>query len=573
MRRVISLTWKEWRESQALLWIGLGIFVGLPLIAGVEAKYLPPHRFEFDAWPWVSSLGGVLAVFVAAGAVCVDLRQGVHEFWRSRPVGVLAWLLVKYLVGLAIVLASCLVPLIIDGWLNPRGEARNLILPQASLCVGVYGLAFLAACIVRRTAQAGMVGLAAMLLVYFLPMVCRPLAGLTVADAAGAADIFDRRLIGFAGGMLAIAAVSAGVALAAVVRGWHIESGRTMVYGSISAALLIIVASAGARMGTDLPVLQMVPLKPLEWVGGMRLIDDRVVFYIYSPSGHSETYCVSAKAPAIELQRPDQADRVRWSIGHDGSFVERGGFCYCLEAWDFTSAVWKWKLASWNLATGEYRQWPIRVELAEGLQPTFCLSGERLYLMGDRLTVCDVSNSSSPRLISSSAWSYRPRPVELGDDPLEIELPPVPELTRQERLETALRNEPAFDGKILCGLRSSGSPELFEYRLARLDEHVATFQMVGKFQWTILEGLVSSGWYERLKMENGLLYVSQGVGSYANYRGVFHVFDTGGRHPLRPVGHFAAIGASEICPLPDGRALVGGGKLWLVGAPPRHDQQ
>ena len=35
MKQLTSLVWKEWRETQAYLWIGLGIFLGLPAIGGV----------------------------------------------------------------------------------------------------------------------------------------------------------------------------------------------------------------------------------------------------------------------------------------------------------------------------------------------------------------------------------------------------------------------------------------------------------------------------------------------------------------------------------------------------------
>jgi hypothetical protein len=74
-------------------------------------------------------------------------------------------------------------------------------------------------------------------------------------------------------------------------------------------------------------------------------------------------------------------------------------------------------------------------------------------------------------------------------------------------------------------------------------------------------------------MANGLLYVSNGV-SLPRGSGVnptVDVYDVNGPHPLRQVGHFAAPGVINVCPLPDGRAIVGGSKLWLVGPPPRHD--
>jgi hypothetical protein len=72
-------------------------------------------------------------------------------------------------------------------------------------------------------------------------------------------------------------------------------------------------------------------------------------------------------------------------------------------------------------------------------------------------------------------------------------------------------------------------------------------------------------------LSNGLLYCSQGF-----YGGTFNphvtVFDTRGANPMRVVGHFAAPGYGMIaCPLPDGRAIVAGSKLWLIGPPPGID--
>jgi hypothetical protein len=51
------------------------------------------------------------------------------------------------------------------------------------------------------------------------------------------------------------------------------------------------------------------------------------------------------------------------------------------------------------------------------------------------------------------------------------------------------------------------------------------------------------------------------------------VFDIHDPQRPRPVGHFAVPGDAPlvVCALPDGRALIGGRKLYLVGPPPRVD--
>jgi hypothetical protein len=53
----------------------------------------------------------------------------------------------------------------------------------------------------------------------------------------------------------------------------------------------------------------------------------------------------------------------------------------------------------------------------------------------------------------------------------------------------------------------------------------------------------------------------------------FSVYDIAGPGPVKQVGHFAAPGAWIVCPLPDGRSLVAGSKLWLVGPPPGYGRR
>src|SRR5207247_456860 len=104
-------------------------------------------------------------------------------------------------------------------------------------------------CLVRRTAHAGMLALAAMLLVYFLPAILPPLQWLNSTEIDSAWDPI--RTVKFEGGMLAIATVSLALALLAVRRDWRVESGQRMMYGAISAAILILFTSAAFQLGTN----------------------------------------------------------------------------------------------------------------------------------------------------------------------------------------------------------------------------------------------------------------------------------------------------------------------------------
>ena len=185
MNRFRSLVWKEWREARAFLFIALFAFLGLPLIGGLEARMVTP-RFGLVISPWVTTLGGVLAVFVAVGVSCRDVAGRLEDFWRSRPIGVMPSLLVKYCVGLAVVLVSCMGPLLIEQIVD-RNESPNfppegavMLVWGPFLWIAIYSLAFLLGILVRRVAHAAMLGLAMLLLVYFLPMVLPPLKFLSI---------------------------------------------------------------------------------------------------------------------------------------------------------------------------------------------------------------------------------------------------------------------------------------------------------------------------------------------------------------------------------------------------------
>jgi hypothetical protein len=101
-----------------------------------------------------------------------------------------------------------------------------------------------------------------------------------------------------------------------------------------------------------------------------------------------------------------------------------------------------------------------------------------------------------------------------------------------------------------------------------LTETKAVFVKIGRYEPTMLENMFGTGNFFGMKLQNGLLYVTKGFPSYTTGNPHIDVFDTGGPHPLRLIGHFAAPGVRSAFPLPDGRALVGGDKLWLIGPPP-----
>ncbi len=130
----------------------------------------------------VLAMGSLLAVLVGVGTACRDLRGGVETFWRSRPIDARRWLLVKYLIGLFVLqiiylLALCAhvgVVAFLDRQFNDI-FVIPLLFNRFSLVL-IYSVAFVLGCLVRQAVPRAILSLAAVLLIYFLPVLI-PAAG------------------------------------------------------------------------------------------------------------------------------------------------------------------------------------------------------------------------------------------------------------------------------------------------------------------------------------------------------------------------------------------------------------
>jgi uncharacterized membrane protein len=595
-----SLAWKEWHENRAYLWIALGVFAGLPALGGIEGLYQFSHRFEIQTVPWIIAFGGVLAVFVATSAACRDFRGRLDDFWRSRPVGTWSWLLVKFIVGLVIVLLGCMIPAALQLAINREHDATPLLVWFPCLWAALYGISFLIGCLVRRTAPAAMLGLGAMLLVWFLPMVLPPLRWLDVTELTDDTKplgpwqiIFGSRQYTFAGGTVAIAILALVVALLAVRREWRIASGKRMMFGSIAAAVLILFSSAAFQLGTNLPILAEAKLPPNEQVQWVRcqgthgyLITMRQVlrtrpnaithqpeqYIALDPYGR--TFEVGAGGIELSLPtklgdstwyqinqqpRSPQLPTVRYYVTNaddetDNDQPTRPMMLRVAEA-DLTNLRTSVPLWTWENRRDRY--WPQVLQWQD-----------RLFVIGRHLMVFDVSQPLEPKPLSDVPFAYRP--VSQLDDVAEytLDLPLVPGLPARQRLELALRhvwNCSGLDGDLLC-VRTKDV--LLAFQLTDLTEASARLQRIGRYEPTMLERIFGVQQYGDLQLSNGLLYTASGRywpgGSGINpHMSVFSI------RPLRPIAHFAAPGAGEVCPLPDGRAIVAGNKLYLLGPPPR----
>jgi hypothetical protein len=224
---------------------------------------------------------------------------------------------------------------------------------------------------------------------------------------------------------------------------------------------------------------------------------------------------------------------------------------------------------------------PLWVEGASGT--VLFIWQNHLYAVGDHLVVLDISDPLKPVTVSDTAFAYGFNQWEFnsGQPPATILLPPIRYLPARQRLEVAMkffRGAGALEGDTFCVRTGRG---LVEYRLAKLTDKEAVFEEVGEQNRSMLEQIFGPTGWQEMKLQNGLLYVMEwpswnpprmGPGLQSvplELNPHISVFETRGAHPMELVGHFAAPGLEAVCPLSDGRAVVGGSSIWLVGAPPR----
>ncbi|HEY1686022.1 MAG TPA: hypothetical protein VGG19_14750 [Tepidisphaeraceae bacterium] len=609
------LLWKEWRETRVFLLIALGIFVVLPLIGSLEnlAQYTH-HHIEIEASTFVYPLGGVLAVFVAVGSTCRDLRPRREDFWRSRPVSPVRWMLIKYGMGVLIVEISCLFPL----WIEYFASRNTQQMPAqmfwfAFYWVLIYSMAFLCGTLLHRTAHAAVLAFAGLLLIYLLPAIYPPLSWLSILSST-MKEMDVPQASQAAVGALAIAVPLVVLALIAARWQWHIEPGPRFMYGSISAVVLIFLLSAGYHLGTNLPVLQSLDLPPDETIASIGYYQGAVYLWTQTP----ETYTHNVKG--WELVEHNYLRQI--TLDSAGMKLS-GRMPY---TWRSTFFPWRDERGGWVALNGDVAYFaelespanepapyyypngipggvpldlvtvgygkdftekeridslrlPLRsVAKGHDPEPRLYLWKDRLYLIGHALVTVDISDRKKPRLISSTPLGY----PEFGDrqdaeymadaDTLVLELPDVPGLPLAQRLDFATRWrfqwDNSLDHDVLCRISDH---ELQEFHLIALTDKRATFKLVGSVRPSLIDYVFGYGYSYQLHFQNGLLYVSQGY-QQGEFNPRISVYETRGSGVPRMIAHFASPGwQMAAAPLPDGRAVIAGKKIWLVGPPPRHD--
>ena len=623
-----ALLWKEWRELRWFLIVGIGVFLFLPFVGAIQGAIMYGHeRLELMTSPWVIGLGGVLAVFIAVGATCRDLSERLINFWQSRPISIGRWTATKYLCGLALVLFLCTVPLVLEiafdrPYHGVAGHTPTFLVWHTFAVAAIYSVAFLMGCLVRRVAQAAMLSLAAMLLIYFLPYVVPPLNWLSLplmleaSSLSGAADIpllpwrvgYTPQHILYVLGMLAICALSALGAWQAVRRGWRIEADRKLMYWSIGLAALLLVWSAAYQVGSNLPVEQEVVLPGLSGdpsgqhreVLAIAISGDRGAVLTCRWPGvtrdaelwpfemTSEGVGLRERIP-IELPENDtlRYGRPWFSISDDGRYAYLIGQRHTMDenGRPMVSHPFLYTVAMQGGDGSVAHQLPLSSEPRGDWVRAAHRMGDRMYVAtsGGNLLSIDLTDAAEPMLVwqrpwlREGAWAPSPeawqavgfRPGAFASPwvwPLRARLLELEGFTPRQRLEaTVVLSGLTYCGDILAFMSRDG---VAIARLRSLTNTEAVFEFAGEYRRTAIQHMLEDS-PVIIAAEGNHLYARTQSGFGAHAVSVFDVADP--QRPLR-VGHFAMPSAywfePRVAPLPDGRAVVvGGDRLFVTGRP------
>jgi hypothetical protein len=474
---------------------------------------------------------------------------------------------------------------------------------ECALGLAAYGIVVVAGCSLRRTARVAAVLIVAISLIYILPLILPTLAPIKnfaifyllshFYQIAGPFRVFFA--IAFIVGMVAVTAATGALSLAAVRYRWHVESGQPLIYGTVSAAILIVIGSASYQLGTNLPVLTELdlPASPSPTNNGLQAQMDavvngtveRIVTSFHDPDGgwHQLSQTVGVVGNKMAIGRsptvPDEDDgTASWRDVEQARSERDPTVFYTLRrgwtgmtsidvAWPSRGFISGLKIMNlWRHSPDQYEEVFLKVW------------HDRLYVFGNRTMVFDITDPVSPKRISDNPVGWFPREYFGEGGTRVMPLPPAPGLPAAERLKFAIRcfaagrNTIAFDGRILC--RMNGS-RLDAMHLKSISDDKAVFDIIGSYEPTLVQSLVHGLSFSGLRLRKGLIYVT--------YAGYVSVFDVGDLKSIRLIAHFAAPGVVSCEPLADDRAIVSGvttvltgrswqysQKLWLLGPPPKH---
>lgn len=158
-----AIAWKQLRESGPIALTGLAGIVGIVAILSIAQRVQGPDTVFSEPIGTIYTqvaiiFGFFVALVVGIGVALNDLSPRLNTFWRSRPIHPSAWFWCKYITGLAIVLASIYVPIVLvtavtdPAMLDSTTIPDILVIPAAHLAI--FAAAVAMTCLVRHAVYA-----------------------------------------------------------------------------------------------------------------------------------------------------------------------------------------------------------------------------------------------------------------------------------------------------------------------------------------------------------------------------------------------------------------------------------
>ncbi|NLW85116.1 MAG: hypothetical protein GXY41_12050 [Phycisphaerae bacterium] len=253
---------------------------------------MPLEEAVMNAWQGEGFYAGRLSLFIpiiaapllagliACANVQADLDDKRYLFWRSRPAGVKTFMSIKFLIGMvtALIIIACpfvfafVTCQIVQTEKNER-EFFVVIAVFQLISLLTYSVCFFCNVLIRKTARAWLVGMAAaclmMVLPFILPFHFKDIVGdvLVVTSAVYLSITIGSSALAFA------------LSLVAADRNWHLHTNLKGLLWA-GAAIVFLLAMLFSRQVANIKVLDEIKLESgWGWDAPFYRIDDRLYFH------------------------------------------------------------------------------------------------------------------------------------------------------------------------------------------------------------------------------------------------------------------------------------------------------
>ncbi len=591
--------WKEVHQSRRLALGGLGVFLAISFIPSAIASIRSQgHWYNGNPLAAMFLAGPILAV--VAGVYAMGREQGaVEQFWRARPVNLHLWLLSKYVIGLALVWLACWTPLVITmlaRTFEPRDapvyEGISMPLAYSFILLLIFSASFVLGQLVRGGLHAAILALAAMALIFIMPLAIAPLNWLSL-EVLQRVDTGARDLpsyIAFAAGMTGLGIALLALAGILLKRNVKVDVDQRTLSWSVVVILLVLAAGVAFPMRTNLPAQQMIRLPVDQEVAVQDMAADGNEMLILLSSGPERGSSRGRKYGLVRVhvgRQTSVVDPPRWFV--DPGKEPKVYYNASDLAWSAEKPSLAYVVVSrqdvtrgqrtdtlYTIALDAKQSNPVvhRIELNSLLNepwPTLALHQDHLYVYeghdGARLLTFSLADPRTPSLIHTRNLEQRigfPGPGWPGSSSeYAIQLAPLGDLDASARLEVTHQLAPygwtlLGDGRVLASVLDSrhAALRLMLFETGLRHDSVIPLHPVAQRQAGAIERV--------LRSYGGRLYGSDGLACRLTGFGAT-VYDIRDPQRIARVGHYAAGGGfSAAAVLPDNRVVIAGEGLHVL---------